>query len=215
MLEVTQAHHLCFLRDAAGLRLSPALAQLLITRHCLPVGTVTLFCVPKEALPQLDLLSSAFNLQGKTKPCQIQISKNKQTTKPTQAGKFAMQVSQLLLFLQPEHVNKSLPPNFGEMLQMLTSASSCQIIFFPSLNAYLRALQITRSAQGMGCFISFTTIMENVGNTYCTFPVCWDCYKQRKPTLKGISMQAMHQMKIVLQAWITDLNLFFSPHPFL
>lgn len=57
--------------------------------------------------------------------------------------------------------------------------------------------------------------MENVGNTYCTFPVCWDCYKQRKPTLKGISMQAMHQMKIVLQAWITDLNLFFSPHPFL
>lgn len=57
--------------------------------------------------------------------------------------------------------------------------------------------------------------MDNVGNIYCTFPVWWDRYKQRKSTLKGISMQATQQMKIVLQAWITDLSLFSSPHPFL
>lgn len=110
---------------------------------------------------------------------------------------------------------KASPPTLGSCCRCLLLPVLVRFFFFPSLNAYLRALQITRSAQGMGCFISFTTIMENVGNTNCTFPVCWDCYKQRKPTLKGISMQAMHQMKIVLQAWITDLNLFFSPHPFL
>lgn len=56
--------------------------------------------------------------------------------------------------------------------------------------------------------------MDNVGNIYCTFPVWWDRYKRRKSTLKGISMQATQQMKIVLQAWITDLSLFSSPHPF-
>lgn len=58
--------------------------------------------------------------------------------------------------------------------------------------------------------------MDNVGNIYCIFPVRWDCYKHRKSTLKGISMQAMKQMKIVLQAWITDSSCFFaSPHPLL
>jgi len=42
--------------------------------------------------------------------------------------------------------------------------------------------------------------MDNVGNIYCIFPGQWNCYKHRKSTLKGISMQAMQQMKIVLQA---------------
>lgn len=107
------------------------------------------------------------------------------------------------------------PTSTLESLQMLASASSFDFFFPPSLNAYLRVLQITRNTEGMGCFISFTTIMDNVGNIYCTFPVWWDRYKQRKSTLKGISMQATQQMKIVLQAWITDLSLFSSPHPFL